>query len=843
MPLQKLTLKPGVNRENTRYTNENGWYESDKVRFRQGTPEKIGGWQRISTNTFLGVCRSLWNWVTLAGQNLLGIGTTVKFYIENGGAYYDVTPIRAEDTLTNPFTTGYSTLSATITAASTSLTVASGTNFAPNGVILIGTEQIAYTSKATNTLSGLTRGYNSTTAAAHTSGDAVGSYNVTVTDAFGGFFNNDYVTFYNASAVGGITVSGEYQLTYLTTTTYSILTTTAATSSATGGGTVYVVYQVTTGSATYIPQVGWGAGNWGTGTWGVGNTDVLTANSGIRIWNQINWGENLIYGPRGGPMYYWNAAIGYTNSTVTMTIASPCVVTTGATLTDNTALTLTTSGALPTGLVPGNTYYTRYKSSTTFWLAATSTEVFFTAACTGAGANTLTVTAINSGTILTGMTVIYLFSGNYLTLGTITFTGSGTGGVGTYSVSAGVTVVSQAMSSSTLINTSGTQSGIQAMSPRGIALSALAGADGYTPLYQNTFTVSDASRFVIAFGTNDYGSTVLDPMFIRWSDQESLTTWYPAATNQAGSLRLSHGSKIVTTLQSRQEIIVWTDSSIYSLQYLGPPVVWGSQLLADNVSIAGPNAAAMASGITYWMGVDKFYKYDGRVQTLRCDLRQYVYSDINEQQFDQVFASTNEGFNEVWFFYCSANSNSIDKYVIYNYFEDLWQYGSMARTAWLDTGLRNYPLAATYSYNIVNHEYGVDNNETGTTQAITATITSAQFDIGDGDKLAFVWRMLPDLTFRGSTDGTTPALTMQLLPLLNSGSGYNDPKSVGGTSSSAEQAVTATQTYPIDLDTYNGQIYIRIRGRQMAMRITSNQIGTQWQLGSPRIDLRPDGRR
>jgi hypothetical protein len=843
MTLQKLVLKSGINRENTRYTNENGWYECDKVRFRQNTPEKIGGWQRISANTFLGVCRSLWNWVTLAGQNLLGIGTTVKFYIENGGSYYDVTPIRAEDTLTNPFTTGYSTLSATITAVDTSLTVASGTNFPPNGVVLIGTEQIAYTSKATNTLSGLTRGYNGTTAAAHTSGDAVGSYNVTVTDAYGGFFNNDYVTFYNASAVGGITVSGEYQLTYLTTTTYSILTTTAATSAATGGGTVYVAYQVTTGSATYIPQVGWGAGPWGTGPWGIGNTDVITANSGIRIWNQVNWGQDLIYGPRGGPMYYWNAAIGYTNSTVTMTIASPCVVTSGASLPNNTALTLTTTGALPTGLVPGVTYYTRYITSTTFYLSATSTEVSFAAACSGSGANTLTVTEIYSGTIVSGMTVIYLFSGSYLSLGTLTFTGSGSGGVGTYTVSAGVTVTSQSMTSSTLINTSGTQSGIQAISPRGILLSSLAGADGYTPLYQNTFTVSDTSRFVIAFGTNDYGSTVLDPMLIRWSDQESLTVWYPAATNQAGSLRLSHGSKIVTTLQSRQEIVVWTDSSLYSLQYLSPPVVWGSQLLADNVSIAGPNAAAMASGVTYWMGVDKFYKYDGRVQTLRCDLRQYVYSDINEQQFDQVFASTNEGFNEVWFFYCSKNSNAIDKYVIYNYFEDIWQYGTMARTAWLDTGLRNYPLAATYSYNIVNHEYGVDNNETGTTQAITATITSAQFDIGDGQNLAFVWRMLPDLTFRGSTSGTTPALTMQLLPLLNSGSGYNDPKSVGGTSTDASQAVTATQVYPIDLDTYNGQIYIRIRGRQMAMRITSNQIGTQWQLGSPRIDLRPDGRR
>jgi hypothetical protein len=442
---------------------------------------------------------------------------------------------------------------------------------------------------------------------------------------------------------------------------------------------------------------------------------------------------------------------------------------TNAVIPDGTPITFVTTGALPTGLLPGVTYYTKYLTTSTSNLAATS------------------------------------------------------GGAS--------------------INTTGTQSGTQSIAPRGILLSALSGSDGSCPLYQNTFTVSDASRFLLVFGTNDYGSTILDPMLIRWSDQESLTTWFPAITNQAGSLRLSHGSKIVTTLQSRQEIVVWTDSSLYSLQYLGPPYVWGSQLLADNVSIAGPNAAAMASGITYWMGVDKFYKYDGRVQTLNCDLLRYVYNDINPLQYDQVFASTSEGFNEVWFFYCSEVSNTVDKYVIYNYLENIWMYGTLARTAWLDTGLRNYPIAATYTYNIVQHEYGVDNNETATTLAIEATVTSAQFDIGDGDKLAFVWRMLPDLTFNGSTDGTTPALTMQLLPLLNSGSGYNNPKSVGGTSSDAEQAVTATQTYPIDLDTYNGQIYIRIRGRQMAMRITSNQIGTQWQLGSPRIDLRPDGRR
>jgi hypothetical protein len=367
-------------------------------------------------------------------------------------------------------------------------------------------------------------------------------------------------------------------------------------------------------------------------------------------------------------------------------------------------------------------------------------------------------------------------------------------------------------------------------------VSTLPNSDGYAPLYQNTFTVSDASRFVLVFGTNDYGSSILDPMLIRWSDQESLTTWYPAITNQAGSLRLSHGSKIVTTLQSRQEIVVWTDQALYSLQYLGPPYVWGSQLLADNVSIAGPNAAAMASGVTYWMGVDKFYKYDGRVQTLRCDLLRYVYNNINPLQFDQVFASTSEGFNEVWFFYCSKTSNTVDQYVIYNYTEDVWAYGTMARTAWLDSGLSNYPLAATYSYNIVNHEYGVDNNETATALAIEATITSSQFDIGDGHNMAFAWRMLPDLTFGGSTEGTTPAVTMYLQGLNNSGSGITQ---------TGNAAVTYNGTAPsvINVDEFTGQVYIRIRGRQMQMKITSNTIGTQWQLGAPRIDIRPDGRR
>lgn len=690
MPLQKLMLKPGVNRENTRYTNEGGWYESDKVRFRQGTPEKIGGWQRISAATFLGVCRSLWNWVTLGAQNLLGVGTNSKFYIENGGFYYDITPVRAEHTLTNPFTTD-------------------------------------------------------------------GTTTVLVTDASHQALNGDYVTFYGGTAVGGQTIQGEYKVTVLTGNTYNI-TISAAATAAVGGGTVYAVYQLNIGPSYAAPLSGWGASTWGSGTWGIGSSST----DALRIWNQVNWGQNLVYGPRGDPMYYWDATIGLRNSEVSLSIATPCVMTTTITLADKTPITFTTTGALPTGLLPGVTYYARYVTATTYNLSLTPTGA--------------------------------------------------------------------------LINTSVSQSGAQFISSRGMLLSQLPGSDGYAPLYQNTFTVSDASRFLIAFGTNDYGSSILDPMLIRWSDQESLTTWFPAVTNQAGSARLSHGSEIITTLQSRQEILVWTDSSLYSLQYLGPPYVWGTQLLADNVSIAGPNAAAMASGVTYWMGVDKFYKYDGRVTTLRCDLLRYIYNDINLLQFDQVFASTSEGFNEVWFFYCSTNSITIDRYVIYNYTEDIWSYGTMARTAWLDTGLRQYPIAATYTYNIVNHEYGVDDNETATALPIEASIISSQYDIGDGHNFAFVYRMLPDITFRGSTSGTTPAVTMYLQGLANSGSGITQ-------SASASVAYTGPAPAIINVDEFTGQVYTRVRGRQMQMQITSNTLGTQWQLGAPRIDTRPDGRR
>ena len=616
MPLQKVLLKAGVNREGTRYTNEGGWYDGDKIRFRQGTPEKIGGWTRISASTYLGTARSLHNWVNLAGANYIGVGTHLKFYIEQGGGYNDVTPLRATVSLTNPFTT------------------------------------------------------------------TSGSTTVLVTDANGGFIDEDFVTFSNASAVGGVTIDGEFQIDIVSSTTYSITVDSAASSSATGGGTVSAAYQVNVGTAFATPITGWGAGSWGSATWGIGQSSVTP----VRIWNQSNFGEDLIFGPSGGRLYIWDSG-------------------------DSTSL-----------------------------------------------------------------------------------------------------------------------------STRAVELSSLSGASD-VPVVQNLLLVSDISRFVFCFGTNAIGTSTVDPTLIRWSDQEDAVNWTPSATNQAGSLRLSRGTKIVSASQARQEVLVFTDSSLYSLQYVGAPAVWAASLVGENISIAGQKSVAYANGIAYWMGTDKFYKYDGRSQPLKCDVRKYVFNDFNTQQYEQVFSGTNESFHEVWWFYCSTNSNNIDRYVIYNYMENIWYYGTLARTAWLDSGLRDNPLAATYNNNLVNHEDGINDNETATETAITAFVESADFDLDDGHKFALVNRVIPDISFDGST-ANSPVVTMTLKPLANSGAGITSPASTGGVNNAT---VTRSASSPVEV--YTDQIDIRVRGRQMSMRVESSAVGVTWQFGSPRLDMRPDGRR
>lgn len=619
MPLKKIVFKPGVNRENTRYTTEGGWYDCDKIRFRQGTPEKIGGWARWSPNTFLGVCRAMWPWASLAGTTYIGMGTHLKYYIADyAGVYNDITPIRATNSplTNNPFST-------------------------------------------TN-----------------------GSNIVTVTDASHGAYTDDFVTFSGAATVAGLDLNHNYQITVLNSTTYTITASSNANATTTGGGAaVAAAYEVHAGSDIVVPGTGWGAGYFDYNSWdGLG---IVYPGGGFRIWVHGNFGEDLIFGFRGGSPFYWTASLG-TNT-------------------------------------------------------------------------------------------------------------------------------------------------------RGVYLSSLSGASD-VPLFQNNIVVSDFSRIVLFFGTNNIGDAVIDPMLIRWSDQENAVMWTPSATNQAGDIRLSHGSIIVKAIQVRQEILVFTDTSIYSMQYVGPPAVWSTQLLADNTTIISDRAVITVNNVTYWMGNKKFYAYDGRVTTLVCDLRGYIFNDFNFEQAGQVFASSIEEFNEIWWFYPSKDSTRIDSYVVYNYVERAWYYGSMARTAWLDVNVTSqHPQAATYDGTTLIHEYGQDDLSTNSPQPISAYILSSEFDIDDGHHFGFIWRVIPDISFSGSSV-SAPRAFMQLIPLTNSGSGYGD--SVGDSSGGY-----ITQGISVPVETFTGQINVRVRGRQLVFKVSSADLGVQWQLGAPRIDIRPDGRR
>jgi len=641
--LQKLQLRPGVNRESTTLANEGTWFEMDKVRFRSGYPEKLGGWVKDSgaqngglappSGSFWGVCRALWNWVTLSSYNLMGLGTHLKYYIQPSvdGAFYDVTPLRD-----------------TVTIAANAFT----------------------------TTNGLTT--------------------VVVNDTSHGAINGDFVTISGvAGPINGIPAADlnkEFQIAYINVNSYSITVATPATSSGTTGAATFA-YQINVGEEIGVIATGWSAGGWGGITPGFSPTGwgQSAAFSQLRLWSQNNYGQNLIINPRGGGIYLWTVN------------ANPNIF-------DRAVL-----------------------------LSPTSSGVYQT--------------------------------------------------------------------------------------------------DAGCPSLVNAVTVSDASRFVIAFGCNPISSGIQDPMLVRWSNQEDYATWIPAATNQAGSYRLSTGSTIVAHQQGRQEILVWTDAAIYSMQYLGPPYVWGFQILGYNISIAGPNARATAANITYWMGLDKFYMYSGRVETLYCPLRQYIFGDINLAQGYQFFASTNEGYNEIWWFYCSANSTVIDRYVIYNHLERIWSYGNLSRTAWLDTPLRDYPSAAGYNGQLIYHEQGVDDGSTNPPSPITSYIQSADFDIGDGHNYGFAWRMIPDITFDGSYTNN-PQVTFTLRPRQNPGANYNTADTPTVTSA---QNYTAQRNYTVQQ--FTQIVYTRIRGRQMAFKVSSDGLGVNWQLGVPSLDVRPDGRR
>jgi hypothetical protein len=656
MTLKALKFRPGVNRENTTLTNEGTWFESDKVRFKSGSAEKIGGWEKDSglqesglqppAGSYWGVARSMWNWANLSGYNLLGVGTNLKYYIQNtiGGAFNDVTPLRQ------------------------------------------------------------------TTAAGEATFAAVdGSNIITVTDTGSNTQPGDFVTFSAAVSLGGnITadvLNAEHRVATVTSSSvYTIVVGVNANASDVGDGGAATVarYQITTGSDVYTVGVGWGAGGWGGITPGYTDTGWGVASSAVgvdvqlRTWSQSNWGEDLVLNDRGGAIYYWknNANPTIFDRAVVLSSASPSPYTT----------------------------------------------------------------------------------------------------------------------------------------------------DAYCPEVCNYVLVTDQSRFVVAYGVNDPDATdpnQQDPMLIRWSAQNDYAVWDPidGETTQAGFFRLTRGSEIIMAQQTRQEVLVFTDAAVYSQQYQGLPFVFNFQLLADNASIAGPNAVATVHDVTYWMGVDKFYVYNGRVQTLPSTLRTYVFQNINLDQQYQITAGINDAFSEVWWFYCSANSTTVDRYVVYNYLDNVWYYGNMARTAWIDAPLRQFPVAAGYGGQILYHESGNDDGSVNPPAAIDCFVQSADFNLEDGDSFGYVWRIIPDLTFDGS-NAPFPTAQFSIKPRQFPGTAYgtaNNPDVQSANNYLGQRTYNVQQFTP--------QVNVRIRGRQMALRVGSNTTGVAWQLGTPTADIKPSGRR
>ena len=617
MPLAKLQFRPGINRESTSYANEGGWFDCDKVRFHQGYPEKIGGWQKLSSSKYLGTARALHNWVALDGSGFMGVGTHLKYYIEEGGAYNDITPIR-------------------------STTSAGDVTFS-----------------ATN-----------------------GSTVLTVSDTGHGAVENDFVTFSGAVSLGGVVTADvlnqEYQITRLVdANSYEVTLDSAANSSDTGNGGTSVVgaYQINVGLDTQVGGTGWGAGTWSRGTWG--SSASITTETELRLWTHDNFGEDLLINARDGGIYYWDK----------------------------------TSG----------------------------------------------------------------------------------------------------------------------LSSRAVEIGTLGGASN-TPTIAKQIMVSDNDRHVIAFGANPLGSSDQDNLLIRFSDQESLTNWTPSATNTAGDLRLGSGSEFIQAVETKREILVYTDRSLHSMRFIGPPFTFGIQQLASNITIMGPKAAIATEDFVFWMGIDNFYVYDGRTANLPCTVRDYVFEDFNSAEAEKVFAGVNSQWGEVIWFYPSASSSENDRYVVFNYIEKVWYYGNLARTAWRDRGIRTFPIAAgsdgTDNY-LYNHEIGVDDDGS----AMEAYIESSQIDIGDGDKFLLIQRLIPDLTFTGSNNGT-PVANFTLETREYPGSAYD---------TITEGAVTRSATSPVEQ--FTNQLDMRLRGRSFAIKVDSNSLGTRWRLGAPRVDLRPDGRR
>jgi hypothetical protein len=738
--LKKIVLRPGINRDTTNYANEGGYYECDKIRFYSGFPQKIGGWVEATSERFRGTCRQLWNWVTSYTDNFLALGTDQKAYIEVGGIFYDITPIRSP--LASP------------------------------------DQEYTFKTPTTDNCIDTTNGSNIVNINIATHGCSIG----------------DYITIAGATDVGGISsavLNSEHVVTNVTdANNFKISVSATATSTVVnGGGTaIFVGCQISPGFALQTAGYGWGTGGFG------GTTGLSTM------------------------------------GTFTVTIASPAVLTFAAyTPVDNTVILLSTTGALPTGLSAGTAYYIVGSSGSTCSLALTMAGTAINTSGTQSGTHSAQLVASPTGWGLASPLPVYLpqrdwFFDNFdndlvMNIRAVT-TGAGvaTGGPIYYWVR-GTTANAQASLSKRAVLLSG------------LTIDSVAPADVPESAYQ--ILVSQNDKHLLAFGCQPYAGLTgeFDPLLIRWATQNQPNVWTPLLTNSAGFIRVSRGSRIVRALPTRQEIVVFTDTHLYSFQFLGTIEVFGLQELSDNISIMSARSCISVNNVTYWMGLDKFYAYDGRVQTLPCTLREYVFKDINYDQADQVICGTNEGYNEVWWFYCSANSNWIDRYVVYNHLDRIWYYGNLTRTAWLDVSSRDFPTAVSTDQNqnpgiLYTHEIGVNDG----TLPMEAYIQSSDFDIEDGDQLMLTKRVIPDVNFNGST-ANDPEVTMAVRS-------RNFPGSTFTNNALNEKPVIQTT-----VDQYTEQVFIRTRGRQMAIRISSDGLGVQWQLGAPRLDAQPDGKR
>ena len=676
----------------------------DKVRFRFGYPEKIGGWIKQSSNAFLGTCRALHPWIALDGSNYLGVGTHLKYYINEGGGYNDITPIRATTAAGDvTFSASANTLSADVAILDTTISLTSASGFPASGRIKINDEIITYALISGNNLTGCVRGVNDTTAASHSSGAAVNCATIIVTDNAHGALENDFVTLSGAVSLGGAitadVLNQEYQVTYVidgnryqiearTVSTIASITTTTglnptyvfATSSDSGNGGSSVVgtYQINTGLDTTIVGNGWGAGTWSRGAWGSA-TSLNASGQTLRIWSHDNFGEDLIINVRNADIYYWDKTNGLAN--------------------------------------------------------------------------------------------------------------------------------------------------------RAVELASIAGANK-VPTIAKQVLVSDRDRHVIAFGCDsETNPGVQDPLLIRFSDQENIVEWQSTVTNTAGDLRIGSGSEIVTAVETRQQVLVYTDVSLHTMQFLGPPFTFGINEISTNITIAGPLAAIAVEDNVFWMGAEEFYVYGGAVQRLPCSVRDYVFTDINSDQIQKVTASTNTAFSEVTWFYPSSSSTENDRYVTYNYQQKIWYYGTLNRTVWLDRGVNSDPIAAGSDHYLYLQEIGFDDGSTSPASAISSYIESSQMDLGEGEQFVFMKRLIPDMTFRDSSN-PTPSAVMTLKVRNFPGGNYTNTNN---------GSVAKTASVPVEQ--FTDQIFVRLRGRSFAFRIETDDTGVGWRLGSPRVEVRPDGRR